>query len=318
MKKLLIVKTSSMGDIIHTLPAITDAAAHFRDLTFDWVIEEGFAEIPTWHPAINNVIPIALRRWRKQILDALKHHEPQAFLHNLRNSKYDYIIDAQGLIKSALIGLLAKGKIYGYAADSIKEPLAAFSYHRKFHISKQQHAITRIRQLFAMTLGYKAPDSLPNYGIDKSKFNPSKNTQKKYLVFIHATSNPAKCWQEAKWAELANLIGNDFIIKLPWGNKEEQQRAERIANECINAEVLPKMNLSEIAALLCYATGVVTMDTGLGHLAAALDTPTISLYGKTDPALIGTIGGKTAHITDFNNATPKNVLTKLQIFLFPS
>ncbi|KPJ67984.1 MAG: hypothetical protein AMJ43_00780 [Coxiella sp. DG_40] len=289
--KVLIVKTSSMGDVIHTLPALSDASKFYPDIKFDWVIEENFAEIPAWHKLVDRVIPIALRRWRKHPLHMLKTCELSTFYKSLKSQHYDFIIDAQGLIKSALITYIAKGIRCGMDKYSARESLAAYCYQRKFSIPKQQHAVTRIKQLFSEVLDYKMPDDFPDYGIDIS------SDKENYLVFIHGTSRPSKLWSKGNWVALAKLAASQgYTVKIPWNNSEEYERAKYIASQSDNVQILAKSNLTEITNVLSKAKGVVAVDTGLGHLAAALNVPTISLYGPTDAKLIGTYGKSVKHL----------------------
>jgi len=280
-----------MGDVIHTLPALSDAGKFYPDIKFDWVVEENFAEIPAWHKLVDKVIPIALRRWRKYPLHVLKASELPTFYRTLKSQHYDFIIDAQGLVKSALISYVAKGIRCGMNKYSARESFAAYCYQRKFFISKQQHAIIRIRQLFSKVLGYKMPDDFSDYGIEVL---PDKEN---YLVFIHGTSRPNKLWPKDNWVALAKLAaGRGYAVKIPWNSREEHDRAKYIANQSNNVQILAKSNLTEVANILSKARGVIAVDTGLGHLAAALDVPTVSLYGPTDAKLIGTYGKSVKHL----------------------
>ncbi|MCK4609148.1 MAG: lipopolysaccharide heptosyltransferase I, partial [Gammaproteobacteria bacterium] len=285
--RILIVKTSSMGDVIHTLPALTDAGKAQEDISFDWVVEEAFAEIPRWHKLVTNVLPIAMRRWRSKPLQALNQGNLRDLWYRLRSEKYDYIIDAQGLVKSAVIARLARGMRSGFDKASAREPLAALCYQHKFAVAKEQHAILRTRQLFAKALGYELPLVAPDYGLTIAATKPGN-----YLVFVHGTSRDDKCWPEENWMALAKqAVASGYdSIKIPWHGEIEEQRAKRIAAACDKVEILPKSNLTEIARVLAGAKAVVAVDTGLGHLAAALGAHTVSLYGPTDPELIGTVG----------------------------
>lgn len=297
MMKVLIVKTSSMGDIIHTLPALTDAGSFLPSIQFDWVVEEGFVEIPAWHSLVHQVIPVALRRWRKQLFSHQTLKQIRNFYREINAEKYDLIIDAQGLLKSALLACLAKGVRYGGDWNSAREHLASIFYQRKLEVPRQQHAITRMRSLFAQALGYVVPDNVPQYGIDRAHFSKEKSHEN-YLVFLHGTTWPAKHWPEEYWKSLAGLANQQgFVVKLPWGNLIEKERAERIAATCDRVQVLPKLNLLGIAEQLAGAEAVVSVDTGLGHLTAALDVPAVSLYGPTDPQLIGALGRLQRHLS---------------------
>ena len=290
--RVLIVKTSSLGDVIHTLPAVTDAAAAIPGIRFDWVVEEAFAEIPAWHPAVEQVIPIALRRWRKGLGSALNSGELQRFLQSLRQESYDLIIDAQGLMfKSALVAILAKGPRAGYDRNSARDPWVARTYDQCHAVSREQHAITRVRQLFAEALGYGLPDSTPNYGLTIKQNDHGQIGNAPYLVFLHGTTWPSKHWFEHRWSELIRLASQQgFAIHLPWGGDQEKARAERLAATSPSAQVLSKMSLLELAQELRGAAGVVGLDSGLSHLAAALDVPGVTLYGPTYTALTGVLG----------------------------
>jgi|SRR5579872_75758 len=295
--RVLIVKTSSLGDIIHTLPALTDAGKIYPHIRFDWVVEENFAEIPAWHPLVENVIPVAIRRWRKKIFSQQTLHEISQLKQTLRSKKYDLIIDAQGLFKTIWIAWLAKGPLCGLDRYSAREPFTSFFYRKKYSASWKWHAVTRLRSLFSQALGYALPDTVANYGIDRQRFI-DENLQQNYLVFLHGTTWASKHWPEKYWIELANLANeNGLLVKLPWGNEEEKKRAERIAASCKSAEILPRLELIDIANVLAAAKAVVAVDTGLGHLAAALDVPTVSLYGPTDPVLIGAMGKSQIHLS---------------------
>jgi heptosyltransferase-1 len=214
---VLIVKMSSMGDIIHTFPALTDAKHVIPEINFDWVIEENFAEIPKWHPAVKNVIPIAIRRWRHNLFGAFQNGEIKWFLKNLRNKHYDYVIDAQGLMKSGAVAFFARGVKCGYDRNSIREPLASIVYDKKFAISKKMHAITRIRRLFSNVFGYEGLFDVPDYGINTEIFaDPVLPKDEDYVVFIHGTTSKNKCWAESSWQELARLATNAGLkVKIP-------------------------------------------------------------------------------------------------------
>lgn len=294
--RVLIIKTSSMGDVIHTLPALTDAGKAFPDITFDWVVEENFAQIPTWHPLVRKVIPVAWRRWRKNLFAANTRAEWQQFRAELREDDYDFVIDAQGLLKSVFFSLFARGVKCGFDFQSARESMAALFYEKRFAIDKKQHAITRSRQLLSAALGYALPTDTPDYGIDRNRFQ-EQHAQTNYLVFLHGTTWDTKHWPEAYWHELVQMAEQQgFQVKLPWGNASEQERAQRIAAGSQHAEVVPRLDLLGLAKVLANAVAVVGVDTGLCHLAAALAVPTVSLYGPTDPALSGALGRSQVHL----------------------
>ncbi|TWE01559.1 heptosyltransferase-1 [Pseudomonas sp. AG1028] len=326
--RVLVIKTSSLGDVIHTLPALTDAARAIPGIRFDWVVEEGFAEIPAWHPAVSQVIPVAIRRWRKHPLKTLRSGEWARFKQRLRESHYDLVIDAQGLFKSAWLTRYVKAPVAGLDGKSAREPVAARFYDRRYSVPRAQHALERTRQLFGLALGYSVPAGLGDYGLNRGQLaDPAASP---YLVFLHGTTWASKHWPEAYWRELAEQVAEQgWAIRLPWGNEAEKARAERIAEGIENAAVLPKLNLAGVAKVLAGAQACVAVDTGLGHLAAALDVPTVSLYGPTLPGRVGAYGRSQVHLCAsgpdagkgdrekpcFDDLKPQRVFTELHALL---
>lgn len=295
--RVLLIKTSSLGDVIHALPALTDARRAIADIEFDWVVEEGFAEIPRWHPAVAEVIPVAIRRWRKNIWQTWKSGEWHAFKQRLRSQHYDLVIDAQGLLKSAWLSRYANAPVVGLDKNSIREPIASRFYQKTYPVAWGQHAVERVRQLFAQALAYPLPTTMGDYGLDKARLLDNASITESYLVFLHGTTWATKHWPEYYWRQLAEALNSQAIkVKLPWGNADEKARAERIAKGLSFIEVLPKLNLQGVGAVLAGARGCVAVDTGLGHLAAALATPTISLFGATNPQLTGSYGKGQVHL----------------------
>lgn len=296
--KVLVVKMSSLGDVIHTLPALGDATAALPGISFDWVVEEAFAEIPCWHRAVDRVIPVAIRRWRKHPLRAFTGPEWRAVRSALRERPYDAVIDAQGLLKSALITRLVRAPRYGMDRASAREGLAALACDHRIHVPRELHAVERTRLLFALALSYSMPETMGDYGLqDTFADDREAGSTPAALMFFHGTARAEKLWPEDHWVTLAGLAGAaGYGVRLPWGNEEERQRARRIAARADNAEVLPRLSLRELGGVLRQADGAVAVDTGLGHLSAALDVPTVSLYGPTDTQLIGAYGRNQVHI----------------------
>jgi heptosyltransferase-1 len=290
--RVLIVKTSSMGDVLHTLPSLTDAVQAIPGIRFDWVVEEGFTQIPGWHPAVDRVIPVAIRRWRKNWFGSETRQQRCDFKREVQSTTYDVIIDAQGLIKSAaLITRVAKGEKHGQDCKSAREPFASWFFNQRHEIDKKQHAVERTRELFAKSLGYEKPATQGDYAIAARFLSHLPADAGQYLVFLHATTRADKHWPEEKWRELIGMLSTaDLRVKLPWGAEHEYQRALRLAEGFPYVEVLPKLSLEKVAEVLAGAKAVISVDTGLSHLTAALDRPNITLYGPTDPGLIGGYG----------------------------
>lgn len=289
---VLIVKTSSMGDVLHTLPALTDAMHAIPGIRFDWAVEENFAQIPGWHPAVDKVLPVAIRRWRKHWFGSQQREERVLFKRELQSRQYDIVIDAQGLIKSAaLVTRLSKGVKHGQDSRSAREPFASWWYDIRHEVSKKQHAVERTRELFAKSLGYEKPQTQGDYAIAGHFSTIATEDTAPYLIFLHATTRDNKHWPEDHWRGLIELVQPMGLrVKLPWGAEHEHQRAQRLAEGFEYVEVLPKLSLEAVAQQLAGACAVVSVDTGLSHLTAALDRPNITLYGPTDPGLIGGYG----------------------------
>jgi heptosyltransferase-1 len=286
--KALLVKTSSLGDVVHALPAVTDAVRRIPGLRFDWVVEEAFADIPALHPAVARIIPIALRRWRRNWVAALRDGEVDGFLRDLRRERYDLVIDAQGLVKSALPALAARGPAAGLGLRSAREPLASLLYRRRYAVPRALHAIERIRRLFALALHYEPPQGEPDYGFQPIQLSLASRP---YVIFLHGTTWGSKHYPETQWIELASLVGEGgYEVRYPWGNAEERWRAERIAAESNCGRLLPRLSLRQLAEKIAGASGVVGVDTGLAHLAAGLGVPAVTLYGPTQAGLTGAVG----------------------------
>lgn len=286
-----------MGDLIHALPAITDAKRTIPNISFDWVIEKNFSEIALWHPAVTNIIKTSHRHWKKNAIESWKDGEIPHFLNALRQKNYDAIIDGQTNIKSAVVTRLAKGPKHGLDRRSAREWLAPLAYQHHYLVDKDMHAITRLRLLFSQALKYPCPETAPDFNIIDYPFPELKfSLPKRYLMFVHNASWPSKMWPENYWQQLINLATQDnYSVVLPWGTQAEKERAERICNQHQQVIVLPFCNLSEQARILKMSSGAICSDTGLSHLAAALNVPAVTLYGSTSAKLIGATGLNQKH-----------------------
>lgn len=288
MRSVLLVKTSSLGDVIHNLPVVNDLLRHWPELRIDWVVEENFAEIPRLHPGVSEVFPVAIRRWRKAPGQASTWREIAAFRRALQANCYDLVIDTQGLVKSALITWMADGLRCGYARQSAREPMSAWFYDSRYLIPNNAHAVERNRWLCAAAAGY-APDLPLRYGLH------SQLPVAGHCVLLTATSRDDKLWPEASWQMLGRqLAERGQPCLLPAGSERERERAQRIAAGIPGAEVVPPSSLRALADTLGSARAIVGVDTGLTHLAAALDRPVVALYVATDPGLTGVYAGPRA------------------------
>lgn len=288
--RILLVKTSSLGDVIHNLPVVSDLARSFPGAVIDWCVEESFADIPRLHPAVGEVITVAIRRWRKALLQRATWREIGEFRQHLARVSYDAVLDTQGLIKSALIARQARGPRLGYAAEVAREPLAARFYDKTFVIPRSAHAVERNRWLASAAFDM-VPDLPLNYGIKTPVVDLPWLTGQRYAALLTATSRDDKLWAEANWIALAQALAERGLTTvLPSGNARERERAQRIAAAIPDAVVAPPLALRELAGLLGNAALTIGVDTGLAHLSTALGVPTIALFMASDPALTGVHG----------------------------
>jgi heptosyltransferase-1 len=285
MKTILFVKTSSLGDVVHNCPAVSDAARAAPGAAIDWIVEEPFAGVAAMHRAVRRVIPVAVRRWRSGLWKPSVWSEIGAWRKALHGERYDAVIDTQSLLKSALIAKAASGTRHGMDRASAREWLAPRFYDVRHAVPRGLHAVERNRVLTGKALGFAPGDSL-DYGLGVPTAQRSG-----YVVLLTMTSRADKLWPEERWIELGHELRAAAI--LPWGSAAERARAGRIA-AAIGGTVLPRRSLEELARLFASARWVVGLDTGLTHLAAALGVPTIGIYCGSDPALTGLYGAPQA------------------------
>jgi heptosyltransferase-1 len=303
MSRVLLIKTSSLGDVVHNLPVVADIHANAPDARIEWVVEEGFADIPRLHPGVSRVIPVALRRWRRRLWSPAAWREMRVLRQTLGRDHYDLIIDTQGLIKSALLARLAQGTRCGQDAASAREPLCARFYDRTYPVARGQHAVARNRELVAHAIGYAPPTAAPDYGIDAPREYTVPDLTGNFVVCLHATSRTSKLWPESHWIRLgAALRAAGLAMVLPWGNVVERTRAQAIASRVEGARVLPRLAIRDLAAVMGHARAAVGVDTGLVHLAVALGLPTVAIYTDTSPLLTGVYPANSARAVNLGNA----------------
>jgi heptosyltransferase-1 len=293
-----------MGDVLHLAPALTDLRKHYPDVVVDWMVEGSFAEIPRWHPSVDRVVKVSTRKWRKLSKDNIS--EFLAFWKELRKEPYDVIIDAQGLMKSAVFSRFAKratgGVRVGFSGDSIKESPAAKLYSKKIAVDRELHAVDRLRALIAGSFNYPVPQSGLDYGLRLKKPSSSDNNT---IMLFHGTTWDSKHLPNQSWRDIAELAGDDgYKVKLAWGNEQERERAEWIAQDLRHVSVLPRSNLTDLAEIITGIAGAIAVDTGLGHMAAAFGVPCVSVYGATDASLTGAVGQNQIHIQSKQSCSP--------------
>jgi len=292
--RVLIVKLSSFGDVVHTFPALTDLQAARPDIEVDWLVEEAFAPIAGMHPAVAAVHPVAYRRlrWPLTRWPALT-RQIWLLRYRLRTRKYDLVVDLQGLIKSAAFARLAGAPTAGFDKASAREPAATRLYRRRHAVPKNIHAVERSRRLLAAALGYELREGTAAPGVALPDHAPDKmQLPARYGLILHAASWPTKLWPEDRWRRLVeDRTARGEAIVLPWGNAKERARSERLTTGMPRAVVLPRVLAgAELVDLIAGASFAVGLDSGLMHLVAAFDVPGVWLYGPSDPALTGPHG----------------------------
>ncbi len=288
MSDILFIKTSSLGDVIHHMPALTEARRHRPQARFSWVVEEAFAPLVGIHPAVSAVIPIASRRWRRTLAAPTTWRDIAGFTRAVRARSYDEVIDTQGLLRSAVVARLAHGRRHGYDASSIREPAAAWFYDVKHRVARDLHAITRNRTLAGLALGYM-PDGSTDFGLSRNAIRQTSAAP--YGILFHATARAEKEWPEAAWIALGRVLAaRGGSLLLPWGTEAGHARSKRIAAQLANARVPERQPLDRMAALVAGASFVIGVDTGLIHLAAALGVPLVAIFTASEPGLTGPMG----------------------------
>lgn len=289
--KILIVKLSSLGDVVHAMPAVQDIVRALPGVQIDWVVERGFAPLVRRCHGVRRVIACELRRWRKSPLSHQTRRAWSVFKAELQQEHYDAVIDLQGLTKSALVSWLARlnpgGKRYGLAnqteGSSFEAP-ARWVADVAITLAAHSHAVTRSRDLCAQALHYRLPDELvfglvPQQDQTAVKALALESGLHGVVALVHGTSRADKEWPLAHWRELAQRLNNaGFGVALPHGNPAELQAAQNIAQGLAHAQVWPALSLDALTDALATCTGVVGVDSGLSHIAVALDLPHVQIY----------------------------------------
>ena len=293
--RLLIVKTSSMGDVVHALPVVRDIRQARPEVRIDWLVEPAFAAIPQMHPQVHRVFTVGWRKWRGQMFSAATWRAMKQLRGELRDGHYSLVLDLQGLVKSALWARQCGAPVAGYDRRSIREPAASWLYQKTAAVGRELQAVERCRQLAATHLGYALPSSPPDFGLRPPKEGWTPGGA--YAVLIPSASRVEKLWPERHWVAVGRQMRElGWTPLVLWGRESEQTLAEGIAASC-EGDVPPFLKVSEMASVLAGAQIVVGLDTGFTHLAAALGRPTLGIYCDHDPGLAGIAGpGRVASI----------------------
>jgi heptosyltransferase-1 len=287
--KILLVRVSSLGDVLHNLPMVADLLRHDPAAQIDWVVEEGYVSLVRLHPQVRRIIPFALRRWRKSLGSAATRAEIRAFVRTLREEQYDYVFDTQGLLKTGIIMGLARlakgGRKVGLANGSEGSGYEGVS--RLFHtdsikLDPRTHAVARGRLVAGAALGYNALEHAPDFGLPppQADARPAWMPAGDYAVFFHGTARNAKKWAAANWIATGHALA-PMPVLLAWGSPLEQAEAEALAASLPNARVLPKLSMMEAVSLARHAALAIGVDTGLTHIAAAFLRPTVEIYADS-------------------------------------
>jgi heptosyltransferase-1 len=307
--RVLIVKTSSMGDVVHALPLASDLARRLPGASIDWLVEDSFAAIVRLHPAVARVITVAVRRWRRAPLAAATWREARAARQQLRAQRYDAILDCQGLLKSAWMARWASGPRWGPDRASAREPLASLLYTHAVAVPRDLHAVARNRALGAAALATDT-GAPPEFGLRVPRSaDPAlaEATAVPYAVLLTNASRPTKLWPDERWRDVAASLHHRGLRSVLFaGSEQEEQETMRRAGGMMEARVAPRRGLDAIVGVLAGARIVVGLDTGLSHLAAAVGAPTLGIFCDYDPKLVGITGCAPCASLGGVNASPSS------------
>lgn len=288
-EKILIIKSSSMGDVVHALPVAYDIKSHFPGARLDWVVEESFADIPALSPYVDRRITTAFRRWRKNLLKSDTRSEVREVMRELSGEHYDVVIDLQGLMRSALVARWCSTRTVGYSKDTIREPLASYLYTETRAVPESLRPVRRYRTMAAEVLGYSIDADKPRYGLRVPPVPPS-GVAGPYALLAVNTSRPEKLWPQARWVQVAQALAEDGLQSVfIWGSDEEHRRVQEIASAVPGAVVMPRSSIRAIAEAIAGARCLLGVDTGFTHLGAALAVPSVGIIVGTSAELFSLV-----------------------------
>ncbi len=284
---ILLVRVSSLGDVLHNLPMVADLLRHHPDARIDWVVEEGYVSLVRLNPHVRKIIPWGLRRWRKSLGKKETRSEIRAFFRTLREEQYDYVFDTQGLLKTGIIMGAARGVhkigLANGSEGSGYEGISRLFHTKSIALDPRTHAVARGRMVAAAALGYSAATA-PDFGLPGPDSDPANRPawmpQQDYAVFFHGTARDAKKWASANWIATGRAL-SPMPVLLAWGSASEKVEAETLAASLPNARVLPKLSMMEAVTLARNAALAIGVDTGLTHIAAAFLRPTVEIYADS-------------------------------------
>ncbi len=294
VRRLLVVKTSSMGDVVHTLPAVSDLLQARPDMEVHWLVEKAFAPIASMHGGVHKVWPMAWRRWRKRLWNAGVWQEMKELCHALQACRFDAVIDFQGLLKSALWARQAHAPVWGYNRASAREGAASWFYHQSFAVPKNAHAVWRSRSLMACAMNLPTPSAAPDFGLRPLESYESSTAWKvaaPYGVLIPGASRAEKFWPAAHWQLVRQwMLEQGLHCVILWGREPELELARAIASQVPEVLIPPFLSVADMGPLLAGSQFTVGLDTGFTHLSAALGVPTLGIYCDHEPGLAGVTG----------------------------
>lgn len=304
MKRVLVIKMSALGDILHTLPAVSDALRAYPDIQFDWLCEQPLIDVARLHPAVRQVVGHPRLRWKKNRWSIQTLREQFVFYKALRREKYDLVIDAQGRVKSARVGWLTGSPVIGLDKHSATDSETRFFYRQGYQVPRNMNAVERVRKLFSQALGYSYKGE-PDFGIQGHKLDAALPEYTGAWMFLHGTTWESKHWPEANWIDLLTLAKQEQqLVILPWGSQREKERAEYLTATVQWGTVLPKLSIWQLSGIINRCSAVVGVDTGLMHIAAACGVPTVSVFGSTSVALTAAHGARVINLASSYSCSP--------------
>jgi len=304
--KILLVKLSSLGDVLHNLPIVWDLRKRLPHAQIDWIVEEAYVHLldplktTETFKGIDRIIPVAFRRWRKNLFSIQTWREFFAMRKALQATTYDVLLETQGLLKSALVCALAKKSDHATVAGlgnatehSGYEPMARMFYTQSVHVPVRCHAIDRSRWVMCSAFDWlllnrneEPPRFYPQQFVQQLPpllFEGLKKTEQgapaPYIVCFHSTARAAKRWPNEYWVELGKELANQgYQVILLWGSHAEMKVSALIASQIPGAIVPRACSIEEAYSLVAHAALTVGVDTGLTHLSAVLGRPTVEIY----------------------------------------